>query len=134
PGSLANSEFFAQLTRETCDSIHAKHEGIFRVDLRLRPYGKSGPLASSREQFAAYYGPGGKAHPFERLALVRLRWIAGDARLGAAIDHLRDSIIYESGEKLDLDAIWEISGKMRAQHLQGRKLNSKHIPGALADL
>src|SRR5262249_14803174 len=34
----------------------------------------------------------------------------------------------------DLDAIWEISAKMRAQHLQGKKLNSKHSPGALADL
>jgi glutamate-ammonia-ligase adenylyltransferase len=131
--SLPNSEFFAQLARETCDSIQAKHEGIFRVDLRLRPYGKSGPLASSREQFAQYYGSGGKAHPFERLALVRLRWIAGDARLGASIDQLRDEFVYESGD-LNLDAIWEISGKMRQQHLQGKKLNSKHSPGALADL
>jgi glutamate-ammonia-ligase adenylyltransferase len=132
-GSIANSEFFARLTRETSDSIKAKGEGIFRVDLRLRPYGKGGPLASSREQFVDYYRPEGKAHPFERLALVRLRWIAGDATLGFAIEQLRDQFVYE-GPPLDLDAIWEVSGKMRAQHLLGQQLNSKYSPGGLADL
>ncbi|HEY7090478.1 MAG TPA: hypothetical protein VH518_20440, partial [Tepidisphaeraceae bacterium] len=134
-GSLTNDEFFAILTRETCDFIQAKREGIFQVDLRLRPYGKDGPLACSREQFIEYYSPKGSAHPFEQLALVRLRWIAGDPNLGMEIDRARDRVLYE-GDPPDLDAIWEICGKMRAQHLEGRKsaLNSKYSPGALTDL
>jgi [glutamine synthetase] adenylyltransferase / [glutamine synthetase]-adenylyl-L-tyrosine phosphorylase len=132
-GSLTNDEFFAILTRETSDFIQAKREGIFQVDLRLRPYGSNGPLACSRGQFAEYYGPKGAAHPFERLALVRLRWIAGDPRLGFEIDQLRDKLLFE-GPPLDLDAIWDICGKMRKQHLEGRKLNSKYSPGALTDL
>ena len=131
--AIDNSEFFAQLTRDTSDSIQAKSEGIFRVDLRLRPFGKSGPLASSREQFIDYYGATGKAHPFERMALVRLRWIAGDARLGFAIEQARDALLYE-GPPLDIDAIWNVSGKMRVQHLKGWSMNSKYSPGALADL
>jgi [glutamine synthetase] adenylyltransferase / [glutamine synthetase]-adenylyl-L-tyrosine phosphorylase len=132
-GALQNAEFFAILARETTAYIQAKREGIFQVDLRLRPFGNGGPLASSREDFAKYYGPGGKAHPFERLALARLRWIAGDARVGYDIERLRDELLYE-GEPLDWKQVWEISAKMRAQHSRGGKFNSKHSDGGLADL
>ncbi|MGD0766942.1 MAG: hypothetical protein ABSB42_01835 [Tepidisphaeraceae bacterium] len=132
-GSLRNGEFFAILARESCGYIQAKREGIFQVDLRLRPFGKGGPLANSRNDFAAYYGATGQAHAFERLALARLRWIAGDSKLGYEIERMRDEMLYE-GAPLDFAAIWEISGKMRAQHAKGDAFNSKHGEGALADL
>jgi [glutamine synthetase] adenylyltransferase / [glutamine synthetase]-adenylyl-L-tyrosine phosphorylase len=132
-GCLENGEFFSILTRETSASIVAKREGIFQIDLRLRPFGGSGPLACSAQQFAEYYSPKGEAHPFERLALARLRWIAGDARLGCRIEQIRDQVIYENPE-MEAKAIWEISDKMRAQHATGKQLNSKHSAGALADL
>jgi glutamate-ammonia-ligase adenylyltransferase len=93
-------------------------------------------LASSREQFAEYYRSGGPAHPFERLALVRLRWIAGAPKLGFTIEQLRDELLYGGGS-LDLDAIWEVLHKMRVQRLgssAGRQLNAKYSPGALSDL
>ena len=132
-GSLKNGEFFAILAREASGYVHTKREGIFQVDLRLRPFGKSGPLANSRSDFAAYYGAAGPAHAFERLALVRLRWIAGDSKLGYEIERMRDEMLYEGGP-LDLRAIWQISEKMRTQHAQGGAYNSKHGQGALADL
>jgi glutamate-ammonia-ligase adenylyltransferase len=132
-GSLNNGEFFAIMAKETCDYIQAKREGIFQVDLRLRPYGKNGPLASSRRDFSTYYGEKGDAHPFERLALGRLRWISGDPALGFEIERVRDQILYD-GPPLDLQAIWEISGKMRRQHCPPGQKNSKHSAGALADL
>jgi [glutamine synthetase] adenylyltransferase / [glutamine synthetase]-adenylyl-L-tyrosine phosphorylase len=132
-GSLTNGEFFAILTRETTAYIQAKREGIFQVDLRLRPFGNGGPLASSESDFAAYYGPTGKAHAFEKLALVRLRWIAGNSLLGFKIEQLRDQLVYD-GAPPDLAAIWEISAKMRQQHAAGGKYHAKHSDGALADL
>jgi glutamate-ammonia-ligase adenylyltransferase len=132
-GSLDNGEFFAILARETRNSILAKSEGIFQVDLRLRPFGDSGPLAISKRQFAAYYGSDADAHEFERLALVRLRWIAGDPKLGFAVEQMRDELLYE-GKPLDGRSVWQISGKMRLQHAKSGKFNSKHSRGALADL
>lgn len=132
-GSLKNAEFFAILTRETCAYIQAKREGIFQVDLRLRPYGNSGPLASSKADFIAYYSQKGDAHAFERLALARLRWIAGEPAMGFEIERIRDELLYD-GPPLDLAAIWEISGRMRAQHCKPGEYNSKHTEGALADL
>jgi [glutamine synthetase] adenylyltransferase / [glutamine synthetase]-adenylyl-L-tyrosine phosphorylase len=132
-GSLTNGEFFAILTRETCAYIQARREGIFQVDLRLRPFGSGGPLANSRSDFASYYGTKGPAHAFEKLALARLRWIAGSFKLGYEIEQLRDQLVYE-GDSVDLAAIWEVSAKMRAQHSKGGKHHSKHSGGALADL
>ena len=130
---IANSQFFIELASQVSQFIRAKREGIFHVDLRLRPFGKAGLLALCTQQFREYYGPGGQAHPFEKLALVRMRWIAGDARLGFEIEKLRDAFLYE-GEPLDLDALWDLWAKMHAQHLKTRQLNSKYSPGALADL
>jgi [glutamine synthetase] adenylyltransferase / [glutamine synthetase]-adenylyl-L-tyrosine phosphorylase len=132
-GSLTNGEFFAILTRETCAYIRARREGISQVDLRLRPHGSGGPLANSRSEFASYYGAKGAAHAFEKLALVRLRWIAGSSKLGYQIERLRDQLVYE-GDAPDFAAIWEVSRKMRAQHAKGSKHHSKHGEGALADL
>ena len=108
-GSLTHGEFFAIFTRETCAYIQARREGIFQVDLRLRPFGGGGPLANSRSDFAAYYGAKGAAHAFEKLALVRLRWIAGSSKLGYEIEQLRDQLVYEG----DAVRISRRSGKSR---------------------
>ena len=133
-GALDNEEFFTIFTRETCAYIQTRREGIFEVDLRLRPFGKAGPLACSMERFISYYGRQGPAHPFERMALARLRWIAGAARLGHQVEQARDKLLYDPDASLDLDAIWEITEKMRAERSPGRQLNSKYSPGALTDL
>jgi glutamate-ammonia-ligase adenylyltransferase len=133
-GSLGNDEFFAILAREICATIQSRREGIFQIDLRLRPFGSNGPLANSKTDFYQYYRPGGPAHAFERLALVRLRWIAGDAKLGFEIERMRDELLYE-GKPFDSRQVWEISAKMRVQKMSGGgKFNSKYSEGALADL
>jgi glutamate-ammonia-ligase adenylyltransferase len=44
---IPNADFFDRLVRETSTAIRAKKQGIFEVDLRLRPHGASGPMACS---------------------------------------------------------------------------------------
>jgi glutamate-ammonia-ligase adenylyltransferase len=145
--SIATPLFFEYLARETSQFIKTKREGIFEVDLRLRPYGKDAPLACSLKHFANYYGPEGEAHAFERMALVRLRWIAGDAKLGFDIESLRDRIVYQ-GTPPDVDALWDITVRQRQEKLAKAPAsargedssgntpprNAKYSSGALADL
>ncbi len=131
--AVSNTEFFRTLTQETSQFIRAKRAGIFEVDLRLRPYGKEGPLACSRRQFQQYYNPEGEAHPFERLALVRLRWIAGDPSLGFEIEKLRNAFVYD-GPPIDLDMIWDVWVKQHEQKNEPGRVNAKYSPGALVDL
>ncbi|RLB09767.1 MAG: glutamate-ammonia-ligase adenylyltransferase [Deltaproteobacteria bacterium] len=131
--SITNTEFFELLVRETAQAIEAKREGIFQVDLRLRPHGNAGPLACSLERFCKYYGPGGPAHSYERLALVRLRAIAGDRDLGAQLERIRDEIVYLS-KTIDLKELRELREKQFREKASGRRINAKFSPGGLVDI
>ena len=132
-GSIANTEFFEHMVRETAAFIRTKREGIFSVDLRLRPYGKDGPLAVSIEQFEHYYGPDGPAHAAERLALVRLRGIGGSEALARRAERARDRFVYEM-QLVDVDAIWELRRRQYDQKVKRGRLDAKYHCGALVDL
>lgn len=45
--SISNADFFEQLVRRSVLFIQVKREGIFHIDMRLRPFGQAGPLACS---------------------------------------------------------------------------------------
>jgi glutamate-ammonia-ligase adenylyltransferase len=49
---------------------------LYRIDLRLRPFGSKGALAPRQRAYESYYQR--YAQPWEHLALIRSRWIAGD--------------------------------------------------------
>ncbi|MBI3986907.1 MAG: glutamate-ammonia-ligase adenylyltransferase [Lentisphaerae bacterium] len=130
---LDNAEFFELLVRSAADFIQAKREGIFHVDLRLRPFGKGGPLACSLENFCRYYGPGGPAHAYEQLALARLRALGGDHELGAQVERLRDQFVYE-GKGIHIGDLRELREKQLAEKTVPGRINAKFSPGALVDL
>ena len=130
---IGNDEFFARLAEETASFIEAKREGIFHVDLRLRPYGESGPAACSLESFCRYYGPGGPAHSYERLSLVRLRPIGGDAALGARAQRLRDEFIYAT-PSIRIDELRQLRTRQFEEKRKGGVYNAKFSPGALVDV
>lgn len=131
--AIANCEFFDRLVEEFRLSIRAKSDGIFDVDLRLRPFGDSGPLAVSLENFCSYYGRGGPAHSYERLALVRLRHLAGDNELGRRVERLRDDFVYQAREIKPSELRALRQRQYREKNEPGR-LNAKFSPGALVDL
>lgn len=130
---IGNAEFFDRMVRGITQYIHAKREGIFHIDLRLRPYGNDGPLACSLENFCRYYGKHGGAHSFERLALVRLRAIGGDLVLGRRIERIRDEMVYES-QNIDLKELRQLREKQFKEKTLGGRLNAKFSPGGLVDL
>ncbi len=133
PRVIDNAEFFDRFVKTTVHAIRAKREGIFMVDLRLRPYGKDGPLASSLANFIRYYGPGGAAHSYERLALVRLRAIAGNRELGARVERLRDQYVY--GASLIVPAeIQQLRQRQFEEKNEPGLLNAKYSPGGLVDI
>ncbi len=64
---------------------------LYRVDLRLRPNGKNGPLVTSSEAFLDYLKQ--RSAIWEWLAYVKLRAVAGDLELGRMIEtHARHAI------------------------------------------
>ena len=65
---------------------------VFRVDLRLRPEGRFGPVSRSLESCRAYYESW--AEPWERQALMKARLVAGDPALGAAFAAMAEAFVY----------------------------------------
>ena len=74
--SLSNHEFFSKLGRRLISLIHEPTgEGyVFRVDMRLRPYGDSGPLAMSFAALEGYLIEQGRE--WERYAWIKARVIS----------------------------------------------------------
>jgi glutamate-ammonia-ligase adenylyltransferase len=132
PTRVSNDEYFVQLVDATARCIGAKRQGIFEVDLRLRPYGASGPRAVRLDTFTRYYSPAGEALAYERLALLRLRALAGSRELGLRVERLRDHLVY-TGD-LDLTGIQGTRAKQIATYASGAQENAKYSPGALVDV
>ena len=130
---MDNADFYSRFTLQLAQFIEAKREGIFKVDLRLRPYGNSGPPACSLQSFCTYYGPGGPAHSYEKLSLVRLRAIGGDPKLGNQVERLRDEYIYHS-KSIHLSELQELREKQFKEKTHLGTYNAKFSPGALVDL
>jgi [glutamine synthetase] adenylyltransferase / [glutamine synthetase]-adenylyl-L-tyrosine phosphorylase len=79
---VSNSDFFSRLCRQLIKVIsHPTSDGfVFRIDLRLRPYGENGPLVMDFDAMENYYEEQGRE--WERYALIRARVVAGDQRAG----------------------------------------------------
>ncbi|MFN0053833.1 MAG: glutamine synthetase adenylyltransferase [Planctomycetales bacterium] len=133
PAAISTTEFFIKLVEGVTHAIRARQEGIFEIDLRLRPYGRAGSLAVSLEAFEAYFGPQGAAWPYERQALVKLRPIAGSPELEARIVALRDALIF-TGEPFDVPAMRGMRERQVRQLVQPGTFNAKLSPGALVDV
>jgi glutamate-ammonia-ligase adenylyltransferase len=130
---IENSEYFERLAQEFLQWIEAKQEGIFHIDVRLRPHGSKGSLANAFDEVCAYYSADGLAAPFERQALIKLRHIAGDATLGKKVEAHRDRFVYSSAP-WDLAAALDLRRKQIAQLVEPGKVNLKHSHGGIVTI
>src|SRR5262249_39643984 len=85
PKPIDNGLFFERLAQQVVEFIEAREKGVFHIDLRLRPHGKAGALATPFERLADYYSENGEAAPVERPAPLKMRWGAGDEALGGRL-------------------------------------------------
>ncbi len=127
-----NGQFFEKVVQGVSRVIQSRAEGIFHIDLRLRPHGNKGPMATPLEALAPYYRPGGDAHPFERQALIKLRRVGGDEALGRKVEALRDAYVY-GPEPWDLDAALHLRERQIRELVAAGRFNVKYSPGALVD-
>jgi glutamate-ammonia-ligase adenylyltransferase len=86
--------FFARLCRRLIQVIgQPTGEGlVFRVDLRLRPFGDNGPLVLSFDAMERYYQEQGR--DWERYAWIKARTVAGDEPAGAELLKRLNSFVY----------------------------------------
>ena len=90
---LMSRHYYARLTQAFVSAISAPMgEGIlYAIDMRLRPSGRQGPVATSLESFLNYQQ--NEAWTWEHLALTRARAICGDSSLVDDLEIMRKKIL-----------------------------------------
>lgn len=130
------NEFFTRLARNLVKVLDAQTvDGfVFRTDVRLRPFGDSGPLVMSFEGMEHYYQT--QAREWERYAMVKVRQVAGDFNSGQQLLAMFKPFVYR--RYLDYGAIDELrSLKYKiTQELQrkDRLENIKLGPGGIREI
>ncbi|KNG95435.1 glutamine-synthetase adenylyltransferase [Pseudaestuariivita atlantica] len=91
PRPLAVRPYYARLTQALVTALTAPTaEGrLYEVDMRLRPSGNQGPVATSLTAFRDYQQD--QAWTWEHMALTRARIVAGDAGVGADVRGFLDT-------------------------------------------
>lgn len=92
--SRSNQEFFVRLGQQLIKVLDERtaYGFVFRVDMRLRPYGQSGALVLNFAALEQYYQEQGRE--WERYALIKARVIAGDVNAGTALLQSLQPFIY----------------------------------------
>ena len=92
--SLSNQEFFIRVGQRVIKLLDAKTvDGfVFRVDMRLRPFGSSGPLVVNFNALEVYYQQHGR--DWERYAMIKARAITGSAASTQPLADLKRAFVY----------------------------------------
>ncbi|MFD0858195.1 [protein-PII] uridylyltransferase family protein [Roseovarius aquimarinus] len=136
---LAVQPYYARLTQAMISGLTAQMTGgrLYEVDMRLRPSGNQGPVATSLAAFRDYQTT--HAWGWEHLALTRARAIAGPEDLGAEIEAFRAELIAEvaarpgTGPRLARE-VDEMRARIRAAKAPDGPLDPKIGPGRLQDV
>ncbi len=122
--------FFTRLTKRLND--RTEDGFVYRVDLDLRPEGSTGPICNSLPACERYYEAWG--HPWERIAWVRARPVAGDGPLGQAMIEALEPFVYR--RHLDLGALDEVATMKQEIDAKAHDLprNIKLGPGGIREV
>jgi glutamate-ammonia-ligase adenylyltransferase len=132
----SNEQFFTRLCQRLVQALDTVTvDGfVFRVDVRLRPYGNAGPLAMNFDAMENYYASQGRE--WERYAMIKARVVAGDRRAGARLMEMLRPFVYR--RYLDFGAIESLRELKRLISKELRKkgmdANIKLGPGGIREI
>jgi glutamate-ammonia-ligase adenylyltransferase len=132
---LPVSRYYTRLTQRLIAALSAPTaEGVlYEVDLRLRPSGNQGPVATHIETFRSYHR--GSAWTWEKLALTRARSVAGDDAFRADIEAAIAGALRQPRDEAQVKAdIVDMRRRLLAQFGRGGPWNLKHASGGLVDV
>ena len=140
--NLTSDETYSRLVELMIAALSSiTREGyLYRVDLRLRPHGKNGPLVTSSEGFLDYLKE--ESAPWEWLAYVKLRSVGGDQELGKMIETHARHRIHANALRLDPQELKTVTRHVRDRLEKekgggrGKKRGTdiKYGPGGMLDV
>ncbi len=132
---LMPGQYYARLCQRFIGAITAPTgEGkLYEVDMRLRPAGNAGPIASSLDAFSKYQAE--DAWTWEHQALTRARVVCAEGDLGTRFEQVIRDVLStrREPERLKRD-VAEMRERMRKEHGTDDVWSVKHLRGGLVDI
>lgn len=132
---LASRLYYARMTQALITALTAPmaQGRLYEVDMRLRPSGTQGPVATSWASFRNYQQ--NDAWAWEHLALTRARVVAGDAGLAADIETFRQSVLAAPRVREQiLQEVSEMRARIAAAKSPAGVWDAKTGPGRMMDI
>ena len=133
---VPNEQFFTQLGRKLINSLSQQtfHGFVFRVDMRLRPFGDAGPLALSFDALENYYQS--HAREWERYAMIKARAITGSDVNRQYIHQLLRPFVYRRYIDFGvIEAIRDMKSRIQQEmHHKGMDANIKLGRGGIREI
>ncbi|HZM98053.1 MAG TPA: hypothetical protein VFB70_01615 [Pyrinomonadaceae bacterium] len=139
--TLTQDETYSRLVELMIAALSSiTREGyLYRIDMRLRPHGKDGPLVTSSEGFLDYLRD--ESAPWEWLAYAKLRSVGGDQEMGRMIETHARHRIHANALKFDPNELKTVTRHVRERLEKekggrGRKLGTdiKYGKGGMLDV
>jgi glutamate-ammonia-ligase adenylyltransferase len=132
---LATRAYYARLMQAVVTALSAQTaEGrLYEVDVRLRPSGRAGAVATSLQGWQGYQET--EAWTWEHLALTRARVMAGAPDLAAAVEALRRALVAEKGRGATVRGdLAEMRARLAAAKPAEGPWEAKNGPGRIMDI
>ncbi len=129
----SRAQFLYRLARRLIHilTIRTRSGGLFEIDTRLRPSGRDGTMVSSIEAFERYQQT--SAWTWEHQALVRARFVAGDAALGRKFEALRIKLLTRARDRIALrKQVVDMRERMHKSAGKGKAV--KQARGGIVDI
>ena len=113
PGDVTAAEFYSRAVElfSTTLSSMTREGNLYRVDLRLRPFGSKGMSAMSIDAFLGYMSE--TAAIWEMLAFVKLRAVGGDTSIGFTVENETRRLIHSRALEIDTEDLKKETRRVR---------------------
>src|SRR5262249_494735 len=132
---LTGFQYFARFTQRLISALTAQtnYGSLYHVDMRLRPTGRSGPVATQIDGFRAYHAE--DAWTWEHMALTRARVVSASPGFAARVEAGVRHTLTRPREPTTVAAhVLEMRGEIAQEKGEGERWDLKYAAGGLVDL
>ncbi len=135
PRRLHGAQYFSRLTQRLISGLTAQtnHGLLYQVDMRLRPSGRSGPLATQIDGFADYQE--NEAWTWEHMALTRARVVSAAPQFAARVERVIRGVLCRARDSdVTTGDVVEMRKAIAAEKGDSDRWNLKYVAGGLIDI
>jgi glutamate-ammonia-ligase adenylyltransferase len=132
---LHGTQYFARLTQRLINALTAQtnYGALYQVDMRLRPSGRAGPLATQISGFTSYQES--EAWTWEHMALTRARAVSASPGFGAKVERIIHDVLRRPRDTVQTAGdVVEMRAAIAQEKGEGERWDLKYAAGGLIDI